>query len=316
MSICNEEKSKNITVYLHKECTLKCPFCFQNHNKFLKNITNLDFNKIYDSIHQAAISKDLNINFTGGELFYSDKVIDDLVILIDKLRQEYNLHIVPSSNLICNMSLCYRFIDYLYKYDLIKSFSTSFDFKERFKHDRIAELWYKNLIELQSKYPRLQIIVNTIITNELIDSFNDSAASIEKDIFKKVYDKFTIALQLLSVYDKKDYISDDDFKKIHDYFLKFFPNITFLYTGYGKQCCYNNTYIIYGNGKAVKGCYENNYGESVDLDEIKKLYIKKNKCILCKRYGYCQHECYMEWYHKYRNNLDNTKCYYKIVGEV
>ncbi len=316
MSICNDEKSKNITVYLHKECTLDCSFCFQKHSKFLKSLTCLDFNKVYDSIHKATEVKDLNINFTGGELFFSEKVIDDLIILIDKLRQEYNLHIVPSSCLICNMNLCYKFIDYLYKYDLIKDFSTSFDFKTRFKHDSIAKLWYKNLIDLQNRYPKLNIIVNTIITNELIENFETLEISVERKIFEDIYKKFTIALQVLSVYDKKDTVSNEKISEIHKYFTLHFPNIVFLYTGYGKQCSYNNTYIIYGDGTAVKGCCENNYGEKVDLDEIKKLYVKYNKCLLCKRYGYCQHECYMEWWFRNKDDLKNSKCHYKIIGEV
>ncbi len=316
MSICNDEKSRNITVYLHKECTLDCKFCFQKHSKYMKNISELNFNKIYHTIVSTVTDKKLNINFTGGELFFSRDVIYDLVVLIEKLRRDYDVKIVPSSCLICDMSVCYEFMDYLINNDLVSDFSTSFDFKTRFKSETLTKLWYKNLLALHERYPSIKIIVNTIITNELIDAFLCEKDSSEKDIFNKIYEEFTIALQLLSVYDKKDYISDDNFKKIHDYFVKFFPKIVFLYTGYGKQCCYNNTYIIYGDGKAVKGCYENNYGENINLDEIKKLYIKINKCALCKRYGYCQHECYMEWYHKYKDDMDNAKCYYKIIGEV
>ena len=88
MSICNDEKSRNITVYLHKECTLDCKFCFQKHSKHMKNISELDFNKIYHTIVSTVTDKKLNINFTGGELFFSKDVIYDLVMLIEKLRRD------------------------------------------------------------------------------------------------------------------------------------------------------------------------------------------------------------------------------------
>lgn len=316
MSICNDEKSKNITVYLHKECTLDCSFCFQKHSLFLKNLSHLNFDKIYDKIQEVTEEKKLNINFTGGELFFSEKVIDDLINFIEKLRKEYDVKIVPSSCLICNMNLCYKFMDYLYEHDLIVNFSTSFDFKTRFRNDAIAKLWYNNLKSLRAKYPKLDIIVNTIITNELIDTFLNNASPIEKEIFEEVYLKHTIALQILSVYDKKDIVTNERISEIHKYFMEHFPKIVFLYTGYGKQCSYNNTYIIYGDGTGVKGCCENNYGEKVDLDEIKKLYIKHNQCLFCKRYGYCQHECYMEWWFRNRDDLANSKCHYKVIGEV
>lgn len=319
MSICNDEKSKNITVYLHKECTLNCSFCFQHYSKFMTSLPKLDFDAIYNSIKQVTDQKSLNINFTGGELFYSNEVIDKLINLISKLKQEYDLKIVPSSNLICNMDICKKFIDYLYSNDLIKDFSTSFDFKNRFKSEEIIALWYKNYNSLQEFYPNLNIITNTIITNETYEAFIENKAEYnnEKIIFNELYKQNkAIALQLLSVYKKEDYISDEKIKALHDYFKTNFPRIVFLYNGYGKQCSYNQTCIIYGDGKVVKGCYENNYGEKIDLDEIKKLYIKSNECAFCKRYGYCQHECYMEWYARYRNNLKEAKCFYKIIGEV
>lgn len=316
MSICNDEKSRNLTVYLYKNCTLNCKFCFQKHSLFLKGIDVLDFDKIYHSIKNTANDKRLNINFTGGELFFSKDIIKKLMQLIDKLKTEYDLKIVPSSNLICDMELCYEFLDYLYENDLIVDFSTSFDFGHRFKNDAMIKLWFNNLNALQIKYPKLRIIINTIVTNELAEAFKTKQELYSKNIFEQLYKRFFIALQVLSVYDEKDFVSDETIKFTHDYFTSHFPNIVFLYTGYGKQCNYNSTYIIYGDGTAVKGCCENNYGEKVDLDVVKKMYVKYNKCLLCKKYGCCQHECYMEWWFRNRRNLENSKCYYKIVGEV
>lgn len=321
MSICRDTKSNNITVYLHRECTLNCDFCFQKCSKWMTTSKDLDTQKIFESIKSNyPEGSDLQINFTGGELFFSKNVIEKLKLLILDLKQLYNISIVPSTNLIADIHLIFNFIDFLNQYKIkISSLSTSFDFKRRFPTTQLLELWKSNLYTLKEKYPEIKFIVNTIISNEFISVLkSEDPNNIELKTFNEIYSKkISIALQQMSVFKESDFISDDDLKFCFNYFKIHYPNIVFLYniTG-GHHCGFDQTPIIYGDGSLKLGCYLNTYNEDIKTSEIKKLYEKYNKCILCKRYGKCQHECYMEWYHQYKNSLNSSKCFYKKVGII
>lgn len=269
---------------LWSNCTNQCDFCWQCKKHDANTI--LTPNEMIDSIY--ATRKKLNmihngddVLLVGGEILanYDDKVSNELQFLIldcikrikeDKIRYFYintNLLFKDRKNLI-------YLLNAIAGYESRLKFTTSFDIYGRFKTKESEKLFLDNLRFIHSKYPKVNIVVNSIITKQLVETdfnFNE---------FKKKYGiKYINFIPYIPV--KEDRIMDTDFggiisvlakcEKDNPGFLKFYIN-DFDLNQNKKLYEYtkNNGYVVCTS--KLSSCHHN--------ENFKK--VLNGECYICK----------------------------------
>lgn len=169
-----------IEFLLWSNCNNNCKFCWQNKIHDLSTILNEE--EMLDSLKQA-ISKIKEIKngddllIVGGEVladyYYTvDKKLDELFVIVKKKmeRNEIRYFYINTNllydNLINVTALMNIFIGMR---DRIK-FTTSYDVYGRFDNEDAKKLFFENIRVLKEKYPDINIVVNSILTKQLIDN--------------------------------------------------------------------------------------------------------------------------------------------------
>ena len=175
-------KSHNgfIQFQLWRECQQKCAFCYNNELNEVDKLFVLDF--AIDRLTKDDIGTEYTqVGFIGGEFFAGQlktqpikdkfhKLIDSCISLIDTGKV---------SRVYITTNLMYRKLDQLE--EVIDKFvdakcldklmiCTSYDTKYRFPSSKVELLWKYNVDALHSKYPGLDIHVETILTEHFISS--------------------------------------------------------------------------------------------------------------------------------------------------
>lgn len=189
---------KNLIQFeLWKDCCQGCKFCFNKpwwkttYNSKLQNLR-ICVNTLND---ENIMSKYSYLGFIGGELFNS--VLDDGRIeyifykdIIDKAIDLLNSGKLERVQFTSNLLNCkkevesddtitesyngnlYTFLNYISrKSDLSKwLLCTSYDLKYRFKNSFEEDLWKHTMLDIHSKFPQLNLHVETVLTQFFIEA--------------------------------------------------------------------------------------------------------------------------------------------------
>ena len=172
-------------------CTNQCDFCWQCKKRDESIFLN---KKEMISCIADTLSKLDNINdgddvlIVGGEILasYYEEVDESLRELIDKCVQLISINKIRF--LYINTNLIYKDrANLIYLFEAIKGyedrlkFTTSYDVYGRFKTKEAEELFLKNLLFIKDNYPKVNTVVNCIITKQLV------ASNFDDEQFKETY---------------------------------------------------------------------------------------------------------------------------------
>lgn len=202
---------------LWSNCTNQCDFCWQ-YKKYDTD-THLSPEEMKQSI--AAVKEKLDtintgddVLLVGGEILanYDAGVSKELQSLllncVNRIKMQQIRYLYINTNLIYKdrTNLIYL-LDAITGYEDHLKFTTSFDVYGRFKTDASKQLYLDNLRFISECYPRVNIVVNAIITKQLVESDFDF------DAFQKEYGiKYINFIPYIPV--KDDRSMDTDFKGI------------------------------------------------------------------------------------------------------
>ena len=242
---------KNIFEFLvWDNCNNNCKFCIQRDNPRLFNkatkITIL--NKVVDFIKSDKFIKNSHILVCGGEIFDNPSIFPNLNAFfaqIDSFMADNTIDLLYlNTNLIYNDISGLDFVLNLMKdkFDRLK-FTTSYDLYGRFKKKEDEKLFFDNLIWIKEKYPKCNIVVNTILTKQTCEKILNNEFSVKN--FMKAYDCWINLIPYI----------------IHD------PNLSA-----------NKTEIFSTLLKVDKECpgYLKEYIPNMCIDQPKLLYMYKN----------------------------------------
>ena len=176
---------------LWSNCTNQCAFCWQCKKKdattFLNEAEMLEcVNKtiaMLDTINDGD-----DVLLVGGEILapYHESVNIALQSLIDKcvtmVESTQIRYLYSNTNLIYTNRIN---LDYLLgkmrgmEYRL--KFTTSFDIYGRFRSGRERDIFLSNLAYIRDNYPNVNVVVNSIITKQLVNS------NFDFDVFQEEY---------------------------------------------------------------------------------------------------------------------------------
>ena len=165
---------------LWSNCTNQCAFCWQCKKKDVT--TFLNENEMLECINKTTAMLDTindgdDVLLVGGEILapYHESVNIALQSLIDKcvamVKSTQIRYLYINTNLIYTNRIN---LDYLLgkmrgmEYRL--KFTTSFDIYGRFRSGREREIFLSNLAYIRDNYPNVNVVVNSIITKQLVNS--------------------------------------------------------------------------------------------------------------------------------------------------
>ncbi len=170
-------------------CNNHCDFCFQRENcqNLLKEQKIKSLHKVDEFLESDKFIKGSHILLVGGEIF-DDLSFRDIWQEFFK-RLTYRMFHNDIDLLYINTNLLYqditlvedlfKWIEYYSLWERLK-FTTSYDLKGRFHTKDREQLFLDNLKKIKDLYPKCNIVVNTILTNEtceqiINDKFNPKA---------------------------------------------------------------------------------------------------------------------------------------------
>lgn len=176
---------------LWSNCTNQCDFCWQNikHDEetFLTPTEMIQsIQKVRDKL--CATNDGDDILLVGGEILANydinvSKHLQKLLIdCIEMLKSDKIRFLYINTNLIYEDKTNLTFLlDQIAGYEDKLKFTTSFDIYGRFKNKNSLDLFLNNLEYIAKQYPKTNIVVNCIITKQLVETDFDF------DQFQKKY---------------------------------------------------------------------------------------------------------------------------------
>ena len=269
---------------LWRNCTNQCDFCWQckmgdmetllSHEEMLTCI-----NETIDKIKN--INKGDDVLLVGGEILasYNDEVNKYMHRLIDLCIELVKTGYIRF--LYINTNLMYEDrVNLVYLLDKVKGiedrlkFTTSYDIRGRFRSEKSRATFLDNLKYIRDNYPKVNVVVNTIITKQMTNScFNFNR-------FKKEYGiKYINFIPYIPVKDNRS--MDVDFKSIVKVLLqneKKYPGYIKFYI---RDLDMNQDKILYEYHKN-KGYIEctSEYGECGHNVNFRK--VTGDGCYICK----------------------------------
>ena len=167
-------------------CNNHCDFCFQREEckNLFKEQKIKSIHKVDDFLDSDKFVKGSHILLVGGEIFDDVSIRDIWQTFLERLtyrmsQNDIDLLYVNTNLLYDNLTIVndlFYFIDCNNLWDRLK-FTTSYDLKGRFHTKDREQLFLDNLKRIKDLYPKCNIVVNTILTNEtceqiINDKFN------------------------------------------------------------------------------------------------------------------------------------------------
>ena len=160
-------------------CSNNCQFCHQRNNprNFDLFTRSHILYKTLKFIKSDKFENGSHVLIVGGEIFDTQELsimliqfFNELAFLmykntIDLLYINTNLLYYDISILICCLK---QFPIFKIDFNRIK-FTSSYDIKGRFRSKDDEKLWFRNLDYIKTEFPELNVVVNTILTNEMCD---------------------------------------------------------------------------------------------------------------------------------------------------
>ena len=162
-------------------CGNACSFCHQrlfankNNSKILNPKEQIRSLSLCEEFLDTKFENGNHILLVGGELFdiTNENVKEQFKQLLTKviskmLLNEIDLLYLNTNLLFIDVSLLYWFLDKIDQSNLFNrlKFTTSYDIVGRFLNKEKELLFYKNLKSIKDNYPNINIVVNTVLTNE------------------------------------------------------------------------------------------------------------------------------------------------------
>ncbi len=270
---------------LWSNCTNQCDFCWQckKHDP----LTFLNEKEMLECLNEVSIKLDQinkgdDVLLVGGEILasYFNSVNISLKRLFDKcidlIKKDQIRYLYINTNLLYKdkTNLDYILSKFTDIEDRLK-FTTSFDIYGRFKTQEVKNIFLTNLEYIRDKYPKINVVVNSIVTKQLIESNFDFLKF--KENMKLKYINFI------------PYIPVEDDRSMDTNFLsiaKFLISREKIWPGYIKF------YINDFNNNQNKRLYE--YKKSVGFEECTSKYVecghnvnfkkvtRDDECYICK----------------------------------
>lgn len=265
-------------------CTNKCDFCWQckkndesiflNKNEMIECIN--ETMKKLDEINHGD-----DVLLVGGEILasYFTEVDKYLHILIDKCVDMISKGSIRF--LYINTNLIYKDrvnLEYLFNaikgYEDRLKFTSSYDIYGRFKNPESENIFLENLMFIKNTYPKINIVVNSIITKQLVES------NFDEEYFKEKYGiKYVNFIPYIPVND--DRTMDVTFRDI----VKVLARAERKHTGYIdfyiKDLDFNQNKVLYQYHKNIG--YEectSEYSNCHHNENFKK--VLNGSCFICK----------------------------------
>lgn len=166
---------------LWSNCNNCCKFCWQQKKQDIT--TFLKPEDMIKSIKTTLLELDKtekgdDVLLVGGELFCSygievDNAIKNLVDkCIDLLKKDIIRFVYINTNLLGHMDNRIYLLDRISQEQLEDrlKFTTSYDIYGRFANDKFKDNFCENLRYIREKYPKVNIVINIIITKQLAQS--------------------------------------------------------------------------------------------------------------------------------------------------
>lgn len=195
-------------------CNNNCTFCHQRKHerkvadKILSNQERISSLSLCKDFLKNDFEKGNHILLCGGEVFdVTDPAVkQELVSLLDLVLvmmefDEIELLYLNTNLLYEDMELLIGFLDKVDSkqlFDRLK-FTTSYDIEGRFANFKSESLFYKNLKYITNTFPKIKVVVNTVLTKE-------ACKRIKEDRFGADYMLEYLAEQGKSVNTIKDWI--------------------------------------------------------------------------------------------------------------
>ncbi len=170
--------SENVFEFiLWENCHNRCDFCVQKKENFLKDQEKSQSVKLVKAfIESSQFIPSSHVLVLGGEIF-DDKKDSSLVLslfdfLVEKMKSDYIKTLYFNTNLIYKYTnTLFTVLEKISKNNLEHRihFTTSYDLIYRFKGDSEKRM-LGNIREIHKRFPKIRVIVNTILTDYLVKS--------------------------------------------------------------------------------------------------------------------------------------------------
>lgn len=209
----NNIEIKCLQYELWQDCNNGCSFCYLNHNRVLTddNQKALNISKVIDNI-----DSDLDgfnaIGLIGGEFFQSqishplvkERWINLIDIIFSKLKENKIYEFwITASLLRKDITELYETLDRINFDELSDNqrilLCTSFDTLGRFHNESQKDVWFDNIHILKSKYPKLTLHTQIILTQDLIENVLKNG-----NIFEHILDVSMIDFKIPNYYRDKE----------------------------------------------------------------------------------------------------------------
>lgn len=187
-----------IEFLLWSNCNNHCKFCWQN--KIHDQSTILNETEMLDSVTKTIVRiKEIknydDVLIVGGEIladYYTsvDKKLEELFVIVKKKieRNEIRYFYINTNLLYDNMINVTNLMNiFIGLRDRIK-FTTSYDIFGRFDNQASQDLFLSNLQYIKNKYPDINIVVNSILTKQLIQAIINGEYN-----YKGLLDKYKLS---------------------------------------------------------------------------------------------------------------------------
>lgn len=266
---------------LWSNCNNNCKFCVQREDHMSSKEERLKAIELaFDNIKKL---RDAHVLFMGGELFsepdeeVKEKLKNLFDYTFDKSRNKELEFIYINTNLLYNTEYLFSILDDAS--DIIERirFTTSDDVDGRF-NEKSMSLFYNNLRALRNRYPKLRIVVNTILTKTLCDMImNDEYNVLD---YQNKYDVLVNNIPYINVEKRASYLAPTKSDVI-----KALNRLNQMLPGYMKGYCDN--YLLKQDFHLLQfknGAFEDvtsGRSECGHHENFKRCFSDSNECFKC-----------------------------------
>lgn len=160
-------------------CNNNCQFCFLKTTKNIYSFQKrqLILQKVIQFLNSKKYIKNNNVLLCGGQIFDNLQNFNILNLFFEKiinmqLNNSINLLYINTNLIYQNVNGLYNFLNLIEKNNLFNRliFTTSYDLQGRYKSKEDQLLFLNNLKNIKQKFPKCNMIVNTILTKKTCNS--------------------------------------------------------------------------------------------------------------------------------------------------
>lgn len=268
---------------LWDNCNNHCDFCFQRDKciNLLKEQKIKSLHKVDEFLGSDKFIKGSHILLVGGEIFDDTSFRDVWKDFFKRLT--YRMFYNDIDLLYINTNLLYEdlvliddmcsFIDYYDLWNRLK-FTTSYDLKGRFHTKEREKLFLSNLKKIKEKYPKCNIVTNTILTKEACEQIIDGRFNP-----KQFCDEYQCDINLIPYI-----VYTEDLSATPDQMIKALIHTDSLIEGYFGRYYHNINldqdkflYKYNGNDLEYVSCGKSECGHSENFKKV----LPNGKCWIC-----------------------------------